>query len=82
MDGGVVCVQVGFKRVIGLPGDYSYQWRERQLMVMITAEGPTCVLTIADMQVGNATPASSAECATCRVVCMCNALSSRTGILV
>ncbi len=37
--------------MIGLPGDYSYQWRERQLLVMITAEGPTCVLTIADLQV-------------------------------
>ena len=43
-------MQVGFRRVIGLPGDYSYQWRERQLLVMITAEGPTCVLTIADLQ--------------------------------
>ena len=36
---------------MGLPGDYSHQWRERQLLVMITAEGPTCVLTIADLQV-------------------------------
>lgn len=37
--------------MIGLPGDYSYQWKERQLMVMIAAEGPTCVLTIVDLQV-------------------------------
>ena len=48
---GYLPLQVGFRRVIGLPGDYSYQWRERQLLAMITAEGPTCVLTIADMQV-------------------------------
>ena len=44
-------LQVGFSKVIGLPGDYSYQWKERQLMVMIAAEGPTCVLTIVDLQV-------------------------------
>ena len=53
-------VQVGFRRVIELPGDYSYQWRARQLAVMITAEGPTCVLTIADMQVGK-----------CRICILC-----------
>lgn len=36
---------------MGLPGDHSYQWKERQLLVTVTAEGPACVLTIADLQV-------------------------------
>ena len=56
-------LQVGFSKVIGLPGDYSYQWKERQLMVMIAAEGPTCVLTIIDLQVSIFHPAH-ANCVT------------------
>ena len=47
-------MQVGFSRVIVLPVDYSTQWKERQqptLLARISAEGPTCVLTLADLQV-------------------------------
>ena len=47
-------MQVGFSRVIVLPVVYSTQWKERQqpaLLARISAEGPTCVLTLADLQV-------------------------------
>ena len=53
-----VFLQVGFSKVIGLPGDYSYQGKERQVLVMVTAEGPTCVFTIADLQVRHPCSAS------------------------
>jgi hypothetical protein len=47
-------MQVGYSRVLVLPVDYSTQLRERQqpaLLARISAEGPTCVLTLVDLQV-------------------------------
>ena len=58
-----VHMQVGFSRVIVLPVDYSTQWKERQqpaLSARISAEGPTCVLTLADLQVHHCILAISA----------------------
>lgn len=47
----LVGAQVGQSQVLALPGDaYQHSARERLLQVQVSAEGPTCVLTVADLQ--------------------------------
>ena len=42
--------QVGQLQVVALPGGSGGYLRERQLEIRVSAEGPTCVLTVADLQ--------------------------------
>lgn len=42
--------QVGQLQVVSLQGGSGGYLRERQLEIRVSAEGPTCVLTVADLQ--------------------------------
>ena len=43
-------VQVGRSQTVSLPASSYMMGTEEQLQVLIRAEGPTCVLTVADMR--------------------------------
>jgi hypothetical protein len=66
-------MQVGTSQVVTVPGSSHYHVRERSLQVVTRAEGPTCVLTVADLQVPcQAHHCSKASCSRHSHACPCD----------